>query len=333
MRTIVGYLRDHLAGSLRFHAVFLAVMAVAIAANYRFDFEARSVEAIDSEWARAAAYAAFYGVPYFGVLGLTSWLGGRTDFWTRPGFWLTSLGGLVLFSVYASTLAYRDVADALAPPELRSFARKCTFNTLRPLVAAVPLFLVWLARDRALAFEVKGKGVAVAPRRGGAGWTPFLYGFSVMHFRWKPYAAMLAIVAPLIVAASFGEDFIQYYPRFWPTSEPALTGAPGWAYQVAFELCYGVDFVFTELFFRGFLIVGMLRYLGKDAVAPMVGWYAFIHFNKPLLESVGAVCGGFVLGVIACRTLSIYGGVMIHLGVAYLMELAAIGQRIFHNQG
>lgn len=334
MRAIIGYLRDHFEteGSLRFYVAFAVAMTAALAVNYHLDFEARYVEALESEWLRVLAYVGFYGLPYYGVLAISSLCSGRTDHWRQPGFWLTSLGGLVLFSVYASSTAYRNVADSLAPPELRYFARKCSFNTLRPLVAVAPLFLLWLARDRKVSFTLEGRDVGVTPPGGTGGFRPFFYGFSVRYFQWRPYALMLLIVAPLIVAASFGDDFIQYYPRYWPSSEPARFGLPAWLFQLGFEACYGLDFVFTELFFRGFLIVGMIRYLGKGAVAPMVGWYAFIHFNKPLLESVGAVFGGFVLGVIACRTLSIYGGVMIHLGVAYLMELAAVGQRLFHTQ-
>jgi hypothetical protein len=37
-----------------------------------------------------------------------------------------------------------------------------------------------------------------------------------------------------------------------------------------YELCYGWDFVPTELMFRGFLVIGMVRVLGHGAVLPMV---------------------------------------------------------------
>jgi membrane protease YdiL (CAAX protease family) len=54
----------------------------------------------------------------------------------------------------------------------------------------------------------------------------------------------------------------------------------------------------------------------------MVVVYAMIHFEKPLLEAISSIAGGFVLGVIAERTRSIYGGVIVHLGIAWMMEIA-----------
>lgn len=330
MKTILGYLKDHFRteGNLRFYVAYALALAVAVAVNYHLDFESTFIGSVDPGWRRAAAHFCFYAVPYYVALLLYSIFCGKTDFWRNKGFLLTTFVGLLLFSVYSSTSVHQEIASSFAPRELERFTRKCAYNVVRPVVAAIPLILFWLLMERKTRFEVKGRDVTPIEGAGRKGYRPFFYGFSVRYFDWKIYALMLAIVAPLIVGASFGEDFISYYPRYFPTVEPATYGLPGWAFQLVFELCYGVDFVFTELFFRGFLIVGMIRYLGKGAVPPMVAWYAFIHFNKPLLETVGSVFGGFILGVIAFRTLSIYGGVMIHLGVAYLMEIAAIGQRL-----
>ena len=70
----------------------------------------------------------------------------------------------------------------------------------------------------------------------------------------------------------------------------------------------------------------MAKILGKDAVLPMVVTYAFLHFGKPLGETVGSIFGGYILGVIALRTKHIFGGCIIHIGVAYLMEVMALWQ-------
>ena len=330
MKTILGYLKDHFQteGTVPFYIAYSLALIVAVAVNYHLDFETRYIGSFDPGWRRVAAHFCFYGVPYYVTLLLYSIFCGKTDFWRNRGFLLTSFIGLLLFSIYSSTSVHQEIAGALAPRELHRFTRKCAYNIVRPVVAVIPLLLLWLAMDRKILFKVKGRDVTPLEGQGRNGYRPFLYGFGLEYFDWKIYALMLAIIAPLIVGASFGEDFISYYPRYFPTSEPETYNIPGWVFQLLFELCYGVDFVFTELFFRGFLIIGMIRYLGKGAVPPMVAWYAFIHFNKPLLETVGSVFGGFILGVIAYRTLSIYGGVMIHLGVAYLMEIAAIGQRL-----
>jgi membrane protease YdiL (CAAX protease family) len=105
-------------------------------------------------------------------------------------------------------------------------------------------------------------------------------------------------------------------------------GVPKWVTVLFFELVYGWDFVATEWIFRGFFVIGMASVMGPRAVLPMVVTYAFLHFGKPLGETIGSVFGGYILGVIALRTGSIWGGIAIHLGVAWLMEIAAFLQRL-----
>ncbi|MEM7655668.1 MAG: CPBP family intramembrane glutamic endopeptidase, partial [Bacteroidota bacterium] len=82
-----------------------------------------------------------------------------------------------------------------------------------------------------------------------------------------------------------------------------------------------------ELIFRGFFVIGMAKVLGKGAVLPMVSIYAARHFAKPMLETVGSVFGGYILGVIAFRSQNIWGGVLIHIGIAALMDVFALLQR------
>jgi len=97
--------------------------------------------------------------------------------------------------------------------------------------------------------------------------------------------------------------------------------APAWVYKVLFELSYGTDFFSIELFFRGFLIVGFMKWVGKDAIIPMACFYCTIHFGKPLGECISSYFGGLLLGIVAYHTRSVYGGLFVHLGIAWLMEL------------
>ena len=76
-----------------------------------------------------------------------------------------------------------------------------------------------------------------------------------------------------------------------------------------------------ELFFRGFLIFAFVRYVGAAAILPMATFYCSIHFGKPMFECVSSFFGGLILGVIAYRTQSIVGGLAVHLGVAWMMEI------------
>ena len=89
---------------------------------------------------------------------------------------------------------------------------------------------------------------------------------------------------------------------------------------------YGLDFMWTEVVIRGFMVIGMYRLMGHKAVMPMVALYAFRHFNKPLAETISSVFGGYLLGSIAYRSNNVLGGVFIHAGIAILMDLVAMAQ-------
>ncbi|MBI5474720.1 MAG: CPBP family intramembrane metalloprotease, partial [Ignavibacteriae bacterium] len=191
-------------------------------------------------------------------------------------------------------------------PEYRGYALRYASNLLPGLVVIAPLAIYWYNMDRA---------------------TSSFYGFSASKINLKTYFAILLLVAPVVCAASFGGDFQATYPRYkfgMPTDANSLA-IPG------FELCYGIDFVFVELLFRGFMVMAFTRYLGSGAILPMVVVYAFIHFQKPMGEAIGSVFGGIVLGVISYNTKSIYGGVILHLGVAYMMEAAGTLQMLYRS--
>ncbi len=147
------------------------------------------------------------------------------------------------------------------------------------------------------------------------------YGLTGRHFKVSPYLWMLLIMLPLITAASTQPDFQAAYPKLHNIL-PLPTGAsPGWFYKLLFELSYGSDFFSIEMFFRGFLVIGFMKWIGKDAILPMACFYCTIHFGKPLGECISSYFGGLLLGIVSYHTRSIYGGLMVHLGIAWMMEL------------
>jgi membrane protease YdiL (CAAX protease family) len=86
-------------------------------------------------------------------------------------------------------------------------------------------------------------------------------------------------------------------------------------------LSYGSDFLGIEIFFRGFLILAFIKWAGQDAILPMACFYCTIHFGKPLGECISSYFGGILLGIVVYNTRSIYGGLIVHLGIAWLMEI------------
>lgn len=146
------------------------------------------------------------------------------------------------------------------------------------------------------------------------------YGLSVKNFDWKPYFIMLLVMLPLIAAASTQADFLFTYPKMKSIAAIAETTARPWWYKLLYQLSYGSDFVTIELFFRGFLVLGFVQFAGKDAIVPMACFYCTIHFGKPLAECISSFFGGILLGIIVYHTKSIVGGLVVHLGIAWLME-------------
>ena len=198
---------------------------------------------------------------------------------------------------------------ALGLPEpVQYWARLCLFNLDRMVAIALPVLLFRRCFDR-------------LP---GA-----FYGLHWRGFDWRPYAFMLLVMVPLVTWASFRPAFLATYPSYRAGSAEAFLGASAVATVGLYEVTYALRYVAIELFFRGLLVLGLEKHLGRAALMPMVTLYAFWHFGKPVPEAMGAIVAGYVLGVFALRTRSIIGGVIVHVGVAVAMDLAAYAQGAF----
>jgi membrane protease YdiL (CAAX protease family) len=132
------------------------------------------------------------------------------------------------------------------------------------------------------------------------------------------YGILFAIVLPLVVVASQTQGFRDTYPFYRMANRSTFD-------FVAWEVLYALQFLSLEFFFRGFLLHGLRRALGANSIFVMVVPYCMIHFGKPWPETLGAIVAGVALGTIAMRTRSIWGGVLIHVGVALTMDLLAVG--------
>jgi membrane protease YdiL (CAAX protease family) len=131
------------------------------------------------------------------------------------------------------------------------------------------------------------------------------------------YAAMFAAVLPAVLIASTTNAFRQTYP-FYRIANRSYADLAMW------EVLYAVQFLSLEFFFRGFILQGLRRALGANAIFVMLVPYCMIHYGKPLPETLGAIGAGLILGTLAMRTRSIWGGVLIHVGVATTMDVLAL---------
>ena len=139
----------------------------------------------------------------------------------------------------------------------------------------------------------------------------------VKHLR--VYAILYVVVVPFVFFASRTHAFQTTYPFY-------KMAARSWRDLLAWELMYASSFVALELFYRGFILGMLRRSLGPYAIFVMIVPYCMIHFGKPVAESTGAIFAGIALGTLAMATRSIWGGVIIHISIAWTMDLLSILQ-------
>lgn len=200
-------------------------------------------------------------------------------------------------AIFSWKMVY-DVEFTLSSNQINnSYWNKVIYWPFKLVIVTLVLFIIW---------KFFGKGTS-------------FYGLTIKQFHPKPYVWMLLIMVPLVAAAAIQPDFLAMYPKFQKVNDLMYPGR-GWK-VVLYELSYGTDFLTIELFFRGFLILAFLKWAGKDAILPMALFYCTIHFGKPLGECISSFFGGIILGIITYQTRTIVGGLMVHLGIAWLMEL------------
>jgi membrane protease YdiL (CAAX protease family) len=131
------------------------------------------------------------------------------------------------------------------------------------------------------------------------------------------YVLMFALITPAVIVASTTDAFRHTYP-FYRMANRSHFDLWTW------EAFYAAQFVSLEIFFRGFMLAGLRRAFGANAIFVMIVPYCMIHYGKPMSETFGAIGAGVILGTLAMRTKSIWGGVLIHIGVATMMDVLAL---------
>jgi membrane protease YdiL (CAAX protease family) len=141
---------------------------------------------------------------------------------------------------------------------------------------------------------------------------PWDYGIRIGH--WKPAIILIAIclaaMALINYSASKMPDFRSYYHMHaidWPKFlfDSAL-------YMFAWEFL-----------FRGYMLFGLEKSIGKMAIFVQTIPFVLLHFGKPFLETLACIPSGFIAGYIAYRTRSFLPCFVIHFGMYVLMYFYA----------
>lgn len=298
MNLILSYLQDYFRNVDKWLLLFCAgFAAIFLTINYRYGIETKWLYAINNRFEKFigfyGVYAIAFIVPYL-VLVFTK----QQAAVSQPAFWVLLLAAPALFALKVSFGGLTQWIAAGDTAGWRKYYSVIINLPSRLLLVVIPLALLWWWQKA----------------------TPSFWGVTTVNFNWRPYALMLLIMVPLITFAATQPDFLRMYPKLKQVAfVDSLTTHP-WPYKLLYELSYGIDFLTIEIFFRGFLVFAFVRYVGADAVLPMAVFYCSIHFGKPLFECISSFFGGMLLGIIAYRTQSILGGIMVHLGIAWMME-------------
>ncbi|HOO83815.1 MAG TPA: CPBP family intramembrane metalloprotease [Prolixibacteraceae bacterium] len=311
MKKIFRFLIDFHADyfNLKLYLAVAFFIASLITFNYALDFEDSIIDSYYGRNIRIAMYFAYHAFAYYGVLMLIHLFKPKELQFTWR-FWLKSFIGLLILGIDRSVFPNisRVLLSNFSGADYRYFF-KLLFNVYGFFTIVLSLVVVKLIFDR----------------KSNEG----LYGLNASGVGIKSYLVMLLIMMPIIFIATYLPGFLEYYPTLKRSGAESFAishSLPYWLSIAIYEVAYLCDFLNTELFFRGFLVIGLSRMIGKNAVLPMAATYAVLHFGKPMGETISSVFGGYILGIIALYSRNIWGGVFIHGGIALLMEIFAFAR-------
>lgn len=309
MKKIWSFLKQHVQADFNpYYYSFIAIFLTGcIYYNYQVDFE-------DSFLDQQEGFIKFlyffltnlfaYLIP---VLGYAFFYKNKS-FLLSPQFWVKSLFALALLSFDRCGFFIDGFVHEFFQPKMYRWVTKLSINLMGIFTMLLPFLLTYWLYDR----HEKN-----------------FYGLTPKRFDVKPYFTMLAIMLPLILFASFLPSFLNQYPMYESTRAHLQMDVPEWVTVAGYEIAYALNFVSIEFFFRGFLIIGMISFLRRGAIIPMACVYCFLHFGKPMGEAISSIFGGYILGVVAYETRGIWGGVIVHVGIAWMMEIVAFTQKLF----
>lgn len=311
MKKIIGYLKSYKDTSFNIW-VFVAIILFTAWGVYFNYFDNRLQQwKLQVLWEHSIIIYFFvlFAVPFIGSYLIQAVLTKDFELFTKTRFWILTFMALLIFALRSSShLWMQHFWQQIQEEPLALFWYRIVNTIFRMALVLVPLTVYWWFTDRK---EMP------------------LYGFTLKNYDTRPYMVMLAVMIPLIAWASFQADFLSTYPRGGEIDGLSLSNQADWKYYGIYEFFYGIDFIFIEFFFRGFLILAFLHVAGPKAILPMASFYVYIHFGKPLGETVSSFFGGTLLGIIAYYSRSIAGGIIVHMGIAWLMELGALLSKIY----
>ncbi|MEO5892420.1 MAG: CPBP family intramembrane glutamic endopeptidase [Ferruginibacter sp.] len=311
MKQVFKYINDFYTREFKliYMLLVLTVLGALIYLNYWHGLEKKWVLGSKTGLSHFAGYYLLYFVPFASAFFLQLLFYKDCKYYKSGWFWIILFLAPAFFSFRVNFNFHRPLVMEIFKGADQDLYLHSINWIIRVFVVLLPVFITWYIKDR--------------------GNQPF-YGAKALD-NIRPYIIMLAVMVPLIALASTQKDFLQVYPK-----AKLLTGitmnswSDKWRYLL-FELSYGFDFVSIEFFFRGFLILALLQICGQHCIIPVACFYCAIHFGKPMGEAISSIFGGILLGIVSYNSRSIWGGLLVHLGIAWMMEIGGFLGNFFYS--
>jgi len=134
--------------------------------------------------------------------------------------------------------------------------------------------------------------------------------YGVRIGRWKEAIIIIPVCLAAMAVILYGvgkmPEFRSYYHRY----------AIDWSRLLLDAALYMFAW---EFLFRGYMLFGLEKSIGKSAIFVQAIPFVLLHFGKPFLETLACIPGGFILGYVAYRTRSFLPCFIIHFGIYVMM--------------
>lgn len=315
MKLILDYLRKYLKDYYqpKLYLVLGLFLAICIFLNFYFDIHRNIALTFRHTWMHWPIMSGLLLFPFLVTCGLIYYMTDHRDWLRSREFWVKVLVGFAIIGFERSFYAHYALYDLMQSAD-RLFFLRCMGWGRSYLATFIPLLMFYWFYEK--------------QRDPYKSW----FGLTLRDTDFRPYFLLVVIVFVGIAIASFLSELNTYYPRYVRSGGARFADAHGfdqWISVLIYEIVYGSYFLNVELFFRGFLVIGFARVLGGHAVLAMVGSYVFLHFGKPISECITSAFGGYLIGILAFYSHRIWGGVLLHVALAWSMELFAWLQNEF----
>ena len=300
MKILVSYLKDHLREDfhLGYYLAVLLFISVCLFINYYYRLEPEYLDPLFGSYKHFIAVFSTFSIGYLGTM-IIQGIYGRKVWIAERKFWFT-LAFFLFIATYDISYSWYRKFIGMVPDGFYYFTVKMAKNVLSVFIVVLPLYIFHRVTKSRTRF----------------------YGLTFKGFIARPYIIICVVSLVGIASSLYNSGLSSYYPTYRSAIGHPF-GEYSWFGMILYEFFYAFDFLSVELVFRGVFILGLSRWLGKEAIMPMVTIYCFLHFGKPIAEAISSIFGGFILGILAYRSKSILGGVFIHITIALGMEFFA----------